>query len=123
MAKVKELMTSLDAGDVTELSPSQLQDLGVSDAQGAKQKTALSNDLELLIERGSTGRVQCPVYFVLDAVDSETAKKIEILIDETTTSSGKISALLEKHGFAVGHYAIQRHRRRLRTGSGCRCPK
>lgn len=122
MARVKELMTSLDAGDATELSPSQLQDLGVSDAQGAKQKTALNSDLEFLIQRGMSGRVQCPVYFVLDDVDGETAKKLKTLLDETQVSASQISALLAKHGFSVGHYAIQRHRRRLK-GGGCRCPK
>jgi hypothetical protein len=122
MAKVKELMTSLDAGDATGLSPYQLQDLGVLDAQGAKQKTALNKDLESLISRGSTGRVQCPVYFVMDEVDSETAKKLKILIDETVIPASQISALLEKHGFSIGLYAVQRHRRRLRD-AGCRCPK
>ena len=122
MAKVKELMTSLDAGDATGLSPSQLHDLGVLDAQGAKQKTALNSELEYLIQRGSNGRVQCPVYFVLDEVDSETAKKLRILIDETVVSAGQIATLLEKHGFSIGHYAIQRHRRRLRD-AGCRCPR
>jgi hypothetical protein len=122
MARVKELMTSLDAGDATELSPSQLQDLGVSDAQGAKQKTALSSELEFLIQRGTTGRVQCPVYFVLDEVDSEIYKKLTTLIDETQVSASKISALLTKYDLSVSHYAIQRHRRRFK-GGGCRCPK
>jgi hypothetical protein len=122
MAKVKELMTSLDAGDATGLSPSQLQDLGVLDAQGVKQKTALNNELNSMIERNSTGRVQCPIYFVMDAVDSETAKKLGILIDETVTPAPQISALLARHGFSVGHNAVQRHRRRFRD-AGCRCPK
>jgi len=122
MARVKELMTSLDAGDATELSPSQLQDLGVLDAQGAKQKTALNNDLESLIQRGTSGRVQCPVYFVFEKVDSEIHKKLTTLIDETPVSASQISGLLTKHGFSVSHYAIQRHRRRFKDG-GCRCPK
>lgn len=122
MARVKELMTSLDAGDATELSPSQLQDLGVSDAQGAKPKTALSEDLDFLIRQGTSGRVQCPVYFLLNDVDEETSKKLQTLMDETQVSASQISRLLAKNGFSIGHYAIQRHRRRLKD-AGCRCPK
>jgi hypothetical protein len=122
MAKVKELMTSLDAGDATELSPSQLRDLGVSGAQGAKQKTTLNNELEFLLERGDTGRIRCPIYFVLNQLDLEMGKKLNILLDETQISSGEIATLLQKHGFEIGHYAVQRHRRRLRNG-GCRCPQ
>ena len=122
MAKVKELMTSLDAGDATGLSPSQLHDLGVLDAQDAKPKTALSSDLEFLIEHGSIGRVQCPVYFVLNQVDAEISKKLNTLMDETIVSASKISVLLSKYDLSVSHYAIQRHRRRFK-GGGCRCPR
>jgi len=119
MARVKELITSLDAGDATGLSPSQLRDLGVSDAQGARQKTTFNNDLLELISHGSRGRVQCPIFFLYAEVEAETTEKLKRLIDGKVTS-GQVSELLNKHGFSIGHHSIQRHRRRLR-GSGCRC--
>jgi hypothetical protein len=81
-------------------------------------------DLQDLIEspRIIPPHKRCALFDVLASLTVEQRDSLNVLLEDgCRVSSGSVSDVLRKWGYAVNYGTITRHRRRHR-GTGCLCP-
>jgi len=122
MAGVSKQTNSQGVGDATEFLPSKSPDLGASDVQDAKPIT-LSDDIENLMNLDFRPPSQCKVAWVLERIPADQQEKLSAIFDNSSVQATKISEMMARHGFTISYQSILRHRKRFKSGSGCRCPK
>lgn len=91
-----------------------------------RDTTALAERLAALQSGPAQGGGTCTVLAVLTKLRAESpdvAKMLEAAFDDKGTQATGLSTLVRELGYDITAGVIQRHRRRLSGGGGCRCPK
>lgn len=122
MAETRKQTNYQGVGDAIESLPSKSQDLGTSNAPDVKP-TTLNDDIDQLMQVDFRPPSQCKVAWVLERVPNDQHEKLSAIFDNPSVQATKISEMMARHGFTISYQSILRHRKRFKSGSGCRCPK
>jgi hypothetical protein len=91
----------------------------------ATVKSALLEDASKLLSTSAEPRTSgraCSIGVFLKSLTPQEHEVVEGLIDNPKVLMASTQAFLFKHGLDISLATIRKHRGRIRTANGCKCP-